>query len=396
LKIEVIPHNSGDLLPILLGNDGMPIPAANEFILSRRYLSPNTLVRNLREICVLYYWIEIEKFDIQSRIKNLTPFGEAEIKGGLIEFIRLKVNQSTSLNKSTVSPFTFNQRLTTIKQYFIWCFDVFINSIPFSSVKYKQVLENKNRLIHFFNSSFINSPPANKSLSKGLTEKETDFLLSILDPENPEAFGKNVAVRCRNYISNGLMLFHGLRPGELLSLRVEDIQIGAISSVKVERRSPDMNDTRSPRPQIKRNGRVMAIMDPLFAKHIDNYITNWRDVLEEKASIESNYLILSDEGMPLSQSSITQFYQLLRIEYSDDLPKNLTAKSLRHSFSSKMERILRAAGIDEENRRESLAYLRGDSSLSSQDIYIAQEIEEQIRQVMKKYHQNLILDKEIE
>ena len=189
-----------------------------------------------------------------------------------------------------------------------------------------------------------------------------------------------------------IMLYYGLRPGELLSLRVEDVEIGAISSIRVERRSPDPLDMRKPRPQIKRNGRVLPINDQVFAKSLDIYITEWRDFLEDKSDKESDYLILSDDGEPLSQSSITQFFQLLRKKYSNDLPSHLTAKALRHSFSSQMERTLRNSGMEEDKRKQALAYLRGDSSLASQDVYIAQEIEEQAKVALKKYQRNLILE----
>ncbi len=60
MKIETITHPSGDQLPILLDSDGLPTPAPNEFILSRRHLSTNTLVRNLRELAVLYRWLKKE------------------------------------------------------------------------------------------------------------------------------------------------------------------------------------------------------------------------------------------------------------------------------------------------------------------------------------------------
>ncbi len=71
-----------------------------------------------------------------------------------------------------------------------------------------------------------------------------------------------------------LMLSFGLRPGELLSLRVEDVQLGGISSIRVHRRPPDAKDKRKPRPQIKRNGRTLSINDKALAKELDVYITN--------------------------------------------------------------------------------------------------------------------------
>jgi integrase len=117
---------------------------------------------------------------------------------------------------------------------------------------------------------------------------------------------------------------------------------------------------------------------------------NWRDVLEANSDQESDYLILSDEGCPLSQPSIVQFFQILRNRFPEDLPPNLTAKSLRHTFSSNMEKLLRDIGLDEQRRMEALADLRGDTSLSSQETYIAQEIQEQANIAMCNYHRKLL------
>ena len=50
--VEITNHPSGDQLPLLIDQDGQPIPWPNEFILGRRHLAANTLVRNLREIAI--------------------------------------------------------------------------------------------------------------------------------------------------------------------------------------------------------------------------------------------------------------------------------------------------------------------------------------------------------
>ena len=39
MDVEVILHDSGELLPILLDDDGMPIPLPNEFILSKGFVA---------------------------------------------------------------------------------------------------------------------------------------------------------------------------------------------------------------------------------------------------------------------------------------------------------------------------------------------------------------------
>lgn len=376
---------------MMLDATGMPVVLPNEFILARRSLSTNTLVRNLRELAVLYHWLEKSHCDLSAKLLAQNSFNEAELKGGLVEALR--VDQANG-RVSAVSPNTFNQRLTTVRQFIGWCMDVLTSQLPMSSVDYERLRERKSFLLKTLDGSFMSAPPMRKSLRKGLNESEVDFLLEVLHPDADQGFGRDSAVRFRNYVSVGLMLFCGLRPGELLSLRVEDVQVGAISAIKVERRPADPFDTRRPRPHIKRNGRVIPIDNRQLAFTLNEYIVTWREVLENKSNVESDYLILSDDGTPLSQSSITQFFQLLRTHYSDHLPENLTAKSLRHTFSSRIERVLRASGMDEQRRREALALLRGDSSLESQDTYIAQEVEEQAIKSLKMYQSEVISGRE--
>ncbi|EON6314481.1 tyrosine-type recombinase/integrase [Vibrio cholerae] len=390
MKIELVTHETGEQIPMMLDDSGMPVVLPNEFILARRSLSTNTLVRNLRELSVLYRWLDKSNYDLSAKLLAQNSFNEAELKGGLVEALRIdQANGRINL----VAPNTFNQRLTTIRQFISWCMDVLISQLPLSSLDYERLRERKSFFLKMLEGSFMSATPMKKSLRKGLNEVEVDFLLAVLHPDAKQGFGRDPAVKFRNYVSVGLMLFCGLRPGELLSLRVEDVEVGAISAIKIERRPADSMDVRRPRPQIKRNGRLIPIESRQFAFALNEYIVTWRDVLESKSNHESDYLILSDEGAPLSQSSITQFFQLLRTQYADRLPENLTAKSLRHTFSSRLERVLRASGMDEQRRREALAFLRGDSSLDSQDIYIAQEVEEQAVKSLRRYQADMMSER---
>lgn len=390
MRIETITHPSGEQIPILLDQDGLPIPTPNEFILSRRHLGTNTLTRNLRELSVFYHWLENQNIDLWKRITTGQSFSEAEVKGGMIEALRRDQATERKIRKFAVSPHTFNQRLTTIRQFLSWCFDVHLGMLPLSDQSYDRIRDQQKRLIKWFDTAFISAPPVHKNKQKGLTEDEVKFLVNCLNPDNPNAIGRNAAVRFRNYVSIMIMLYYGLRPGELLTLRVCDIEMGAISNIRVVRRPPDRNDPRKPRPKIKRNGRVLPIDNAEFAQRLDEYIMHWRDVLDADSNISSEYLILSDEGSPLTQSALTQFFQQIRNRFPKQLPEHLTAKALRHTFSSSMERALRNTGLSEDRRKQALAILRGDSSLESQSVYIAQEIEEQAKYALKKFQHNLL------
>ena len=347
MKVKVVTHPNGEQIPIILDYDGLPIPAPNEYLLSRRDRSTNTLIRNARELSLLYEWLYREEIDLRQKLTAPVSFNSAQINSVLVEQLRQNREQSKA-----VSPITFNQRLTTIRQFINWYMSVLISQLPYSSNKFKSLSDRKNIFNEWLSSSFMSPPPSKKYLKKGLNNEESSFLINILDPTADHSFGTNEAVKYRNFISIGLMVYCGLRPGELLSLRVEDITIGSISSVDIVRRKPDIIDTRKPRPQVKRNGRLLSIENPDLVKCLDEYIVNFRDILEDKSELESEYLILSDEGTPLSQASITQLFHLLRNKYPEYLPDNLSAKSLRHTFSSRMELTMRELGLSEQHRRE--------------------------------------------
>ena len=264
---------------------------------------------------------------------------------------------------------------------------MYIGTLPFTSNHYQYYIIYKTRLISLLDRCFINSPPTNKSLSKGLSSSEQSNLIKLIKPK----VGSQNPVEYRNYIMLMLMLSFGLRPGELLSLRVEDIQLGGISSIRVHRRPPDAKDKRKQRPQIKRNGRTLSINDKALAKELDIYITKWREMLDQKnqTSIEWDYLILNQDGKPLSLASITQYFQILKEKYAQLVPRNFSPKTLRHTFSSSMERLLREAGVEENNRKKALAYLRGDSSLSSQDVYTFKETELEANKYLGQYQREI-------
>jgi integrase len=388
MRVVTVRHDSGDLLPILLNEDGLPIPLPSEFLLSRRALSTNTLIRNLRELSIFYGWLKTNGIHLEQRIISGMYFTEAEIIGGMVEFLRRGVIK----RNSAVSPQVFNNRLVTVRYFLNWCIDTYIGSLPLTDERYEKFHLEKKRLNEWISQSFINTPSASGILKKSLNEKEVKFLIKCLNPDSNQSFGYYLPVKYRNYVAVSILLNCGLRPGELLSLRVEDVQIGAISSLTVRRRAPDFKDNRKPRPQIKREGRIIVLEGRELVNILNKYILEWREVLEHKSNIDTDYLILSDEGMPLSFSSLTQLFTRLRDTYPDDLPKILTPKSLRHTFSSQMEKTLRAAGLEEESRKQALAKLRGDTSLESQRVYIAQEIEEQARKALALYQKKLIED----
>lgn len=403
---------------MLLDHSGLPIPSANEFILGRRQLRTNTLQRNLRELIPLFEWLESRRIDLFRRASEGQGFTEAEIVGSLLEALQ----RDRSLGKVTkiaVAPSTFNQRLLTTNAFLRWYFNTCLTRLPTEHRLRARILENQQNILKWCEGSYLSAAPVNKSgQRKGLDDKEQSFLMDCLDPANPDGFGcpemvpplkkgaskaqkelhrkkmdswhRRQALRHRNYVAAMLMLGCGIRRGEVLSLRVEDIVISSKPQVNVVVRDPDPSDHRGKRPSIKRNGRPIP-MGPKLARALDVYIMEWRGFLLDRADEDNEYLILNGDGSPLSLKRFNEVFQEIREAYPKDLPRHLYPHALRHSFSANIEAALCRVGMEEQNRAKALALLRGDSSLESQNTYIEAEVHRQASNVLTTYQEKIML-----
>ena len=76
MKVELVTHKSGEQIPIMLDASDMPVVLPNEFILSRRSRSTNTLIRNLRELSVLYRWLDKSNCDLSAKLLAQNSFNK--------------------------------------------------------------------------------------------------------------------------------------------------------------------------------------------------------------------------------------------------------------------------------------------------------------------------------
>lgn len=147
---------------------------------------------------------------------------------------------------------------------------------------------------------------------------------------------------------------------------------------------------RSPQPRVKRNGRDMIMQTPTLIRLIEEYIEIHRENVMERFGKDHNYLIVSDEGDCYMETAYLTIFRSFVRSLSGVLPSNLSPKSLRHTYSSRTEREMAERGVPEDERKQVLAYLRGDSSVRSQEVYITGEVIRQATAVQSKYHDTLM------
>jgi integrase len=369
MRIDQVSFPSGERLPMLLDDDDLPIVPACEWLLSRRHFGLSTLSRNANEIKAIHGWAKKQRIDIYERIRSGRQFTEAELTS-LIEHLRRPVFTARAVAKLAVSPDTANKRLSTGQRHLTWFIDEVTGAPGTPPALWEPLTEMREKLLKYFLAA-RQGPEGNRKFHKHLTLKQVQFLQDALDPEGLILFGRDKRGRLRNFLMVCLLVFLGLRTGELLSLRLQDVRFGAITSINVVRRALSSNDPRRRPPQVKRLGRILIIDNPRVNILLDNYIMNERQwCIDHGKGQESGFLFVSDEGEPLSADRLRQLFIDLRTRFPDDLPSHLTPHSLRYTFTDTVSGELLRQGMEEAQREKILMYLRGDSSASSQDTYI--------------------------
>ncbi|MCW7547155.1 site-specific integrase [Photorhabdus sp. APURE] len=165
-------------------------------------------------------------------------------------------------------------------------------------------------------------------------------------------------VQYRNRLIILMLYLLGIRSGELLNIRISDINFSD-SSVAIRRRPDNMADPRVKQPLVKTFERKLPLSQQL-AKELRDYITNIRRTFKNARKHE--YLFVThksgpSQGAPLSSMAYHKAIAAIR-EVVPEL-NNLTGHKLRHTwnyeFSKKLDEMSSPLNESEqENLRSSL------------------------------------------
>ncbi len=191
-------------------------------------------------------------------------------------------------------------------------------------------------------------------------------------------------VRKRNELIIILLYSLGMRKGELLNLRISDINFDK-STISIIRRHGDIFDTRVNQPVVKTLSRKMKVSEWVIGKVIEYIQTERRNYIGKKPH---DFLIISHKGgkqagLPMSVSSYEKTIQ--KIREHDPILKEFSGHSLRHTwnyeFSVKIENLnLSLNGLSTELIR---SYAMGWTPYSQMsNVYNATYVREQANRIL--------------
>lgn len=225
------------------------------------------------------------------------------------------------------------------------------------------------------------SDPAKERL--GLLEAQREQLRSVIIPGNPEN-PFQPELQHRNQAILELLYESGLRAGELLALKIRNIDFSQRpATLTIQRTHDDPEDPRKQQPVQKTHGRVLELKESL-AQLLDDWILKFRaDRRCFPQARKHSFIFVNKSGNPLSDRGFRKIFETLRTRHP--VLGALTAHIFRHDWNDRWIEATADQGVDIMTNRREQCYAMGWSTNSNMP-------ERYARRAIRKLTNNRILD----
>ncbi|HAT3944710.1 MULTISPECIES: tyrosine-type recombinase/integrase [Enterobacteriaceae] len=367
LSIRRIKSSSGERFVVLVDSVGMPLfyPALYVTVHMRgRSLAVNTIQNTLNAIKALYAWQSFYCIDIESRFSccELLQTHEVHSMRDFMQKPLVDKNNGKAVSISrrdrTVSVRNQYARMSVIADYL----GFLAGQLQKPST---QGNENIKRMVSQIKANRPKKPT--KSIidrdEKRLDDSDLDALEKALKPGSNNNPAHEYAVQVRNALIFSILRVTGLRRGELLNLKIEDIDF-AKNTLKVVRRPDSTGDARVYQPVVKTRERTFPLM-PELVDQVRGYVLGYRNKVP--GAKKHGYLFVThksgtSEGLPFSNSGFGKF--MGELKHIVEGYCFIHAHSLRHHWNYSFSKTCENQGMTPEREEKLRSYLMGWSETS--------------------------------
>lgn len=311
--------DTGEVLPTLVRcSNWVPARVATRWAVRRRRFEcmDSTLARDLRALGLLYEWAsQALGCDLDDTLEQcVIPKGRQ--LDAFISFLR-SIPEREPANPSSLA--TLAIKAVAVRAFLSWAADPRNQGLSRSKSP-QEIVDELGRLRAVFG-PFTKHSGASERISP-LDPSQVERVLSVIGPVRdsqgrcmvPLSFAATNPYRPHSQLRNWLMfaiaLQCGLRRGELLKVRIDDIPKPNDPGLKVRRRPHDRSDTRRHRPRVKTSERVIPISAEISVG-LPHYVYRASDVMSYLFSFRGPLWVVDRRDgtkQLLSESLFIQFH----------------------------------------------------------------------------------------
>lgn len=225
-------------------------------------------------------------------------------------------------------------------------------------------------------------PRAKNGTRRGLSTEQEAVLMSGLVGMAREAGASGEAGRVfaadRNALWVDVDIELGLRTGELLGIRLQDVDLNA-RTIRIVRRPDAPDDPRKELARVKGEGRELDV-SPYLAARLGAHVNAAR--ASRPGANKHEFLFVSVTGAPLSRSGVNKMFVRLR-RNAPILGEDFCNHRLRHHWNERFSEDSAAAGLSPAEEATARAYAQGWRSEASAVAYLTHRTRKRAAEVSR-------------
>lgn len=404
LATKHIVSADGERLKLLInGSSGVPLFYPNLYVTSQirgGAKSVATIQSFITSMKVLYSWCTAYSIDLEERwvrgewlkvweIDSLRDHCSLTLRGAGVKPTKVvNIKQAKGEVSQAVDSPTKYVRMTFIADYLKWLAEVM--GTAKSDKQQKADVESMYKSIKAHR-------PKKKGRSdiaredKGLDPALLQEVLEVSKPGHEKNPYQGYPLQIRNASIIALLHYLGIRRGELLNLRVDDVNFVA-NEIRIVRRADSSLDQRVYQPLVKTEERILPISDKL-AERLGEYVTKVRS--KYPGARKHPYLFVTQksgpyQGRPLSNSGFGKLMSTLQ-QVADEFSE-VHAHAFRHSWNYSFSKTLDSSSskVSTAKEEQMRSYLMGWKETSgTASIYNRRHIKEKAREAVLGFQKNI-------
>ncbi len=360
-----IQFRNGERHAVLRRVGGLPVHEATLFLARFRTKGrrPNTIYRVCTTLALLYRWLHESKIDLMGRLRGGQFLTTPEVHR-LVDTAQYRADDLTEedsteeVRRQVVDLNTVRMRRKKVEierqpvgvanhatrlRYFVLYFEFLVGYVAATLPRplKAQLEEDSKHVLGILRAQIPEVPSGGRGSREGMSEEDQERLLAIVQPDSPQNPWKRPFVRHRNWLIVVLLLATGMRRGELLSIRLNDLHPNK-PLINIVRRLHDPGDPRLFQPTPKTRERTVELR-PAIMKAVWKYIAMRGEI---KAARKHGYLIVGDEGTAFGYKTVDRIFADIR-SACPGLEIDLSSHVMRHTWNDRFSEEAEAMALSE-------------------------------------------------